>query len=52
MCLIREEEVLEPPHNFSMVEEEEEEEEAIYRSGFPRPPSFRFHETLHLHSVM
>lgn len=50
MCLIiegeRNDDVLVPPLNFSMVEE------GIYRSGFPQPANFGFLQTLNLRSIM
>ncbi|XP_031401634.1 tyrosine-protein phosphatase DSP3-like isoform X1 [Punica granatum] len=44
--LMKQDMVMEPPPNFSMVED------AIYRSGFPQPPNFPFLETLQLRSVI
>ena len=41
-----EDDVLNPPNNFSMVEE------GLYRSGFPEPSNFEFLETLNLKSIM
>lgn len=38
--------VLEPPINFSMVDE------GIFRSGFPQPPNFPFLKTLQLRSII
>ncbi|KAJ4721520.1 Tyrosine phosphatase family protein [Melia azedarach] len=50
MCLIiegeRNDDVLVPPLNFSMVEE------GIYRSGFPQPANFGFLQTLNLRSII
>ncbi|XP_057515447.1 tyrosine-protein phosphatase DSP5-like [Amaranthus tricolor] len=41
-----EDDVLNPPNNFSMVEE------GLYRSGFPEPSNFEFLETLNLKSII